>query len=153
MIRLTENVSWINFFYLKRILKRVCYSKWKVWYKLLSSSELKKCCAFMHQISFWEAQNSVYKNDFSHVHYLVHDHWKKVSRGAYFFSVVYACTNSFNKTYKKLCARISIFPPRSIYTESHTYMFKKSIYNYLVLDLTKPDFWSGKWWTTLVNDK
>ena len=127
MILLTENVSWINFFYLKRILKRVCYSKWKVWYKLLSSSELKKCCATMHQISFWEAQNSVYKNDFSYVHYLVHDHWKKVSRGAYFFSVVYACTNSFNKTQKIMCQNFHFSPQKYLHREPHLHVQKKYI--------------------------
>ena len=35
-------------FYLKRRLKRLCYYKWKTWYKLLSSSGLKKnLCTFL----------------------------------------------------------------------------------------------------------
>ena len=32
---------------LKRRLKRLCYYKWKTWYTLLSSSQLKKNCVFL----------------------------------------------------------------------------------------------------------
>ena len=41
--------------HLKRRLKRLCYYKWKAWYKLLSSSGLKKKIAhifIIHQSSF-----------------------------------------------------------------------------------------------------
>ena len=45
--------------HLKKRLKRLCYYKWRAWYKLLPSSGLKKYMHIfiIHQTSFWGAQN------------------------------------------------------------------------------------------------
>ena len=44
-------------FHVKEILKRLCYYKWKVWYKLFSSSGQKIFCAF-----FYHSPNIILKS-------------------------------------------------------------------------------------------
>ena len=53
-------------FHLKRIRKRLCYYKWKAWFKLLTNSGLEIFLHFSrkHQTFFWGAQNIVHKNNF-----------------------------------------------------------------------------------------
>ena len=49
-------------------MKRLCYWKRKAWYRLLSSSGLKKnCVCFHHQASFWSLWNISYENNCAHL--------------------------------------------------------------------------------------
>ena len=103
-------------FLLKKILERLCYYKWKAWYKLLSSSGLKKCCTHFYHAPNILLRSTKYrarirlcsklkkgtnwkfifperkiKGSFQ-VHNLVRDFWKSITSCTFLHHiVVHAC--------------------------------------------------------------
>ena len=92
--------------HLKMRLKRLCYYKWKAWYKLLSSSGLKKnLCTFLScTIHPFRGARTNWKfiicfantlGSFQ-LHDLVNDFWKKYY--SIFFSSSWWCTPIYQQT-------------------------------------------------------